>query len=162
MYITVSKVARNFKKIHFTFTIQLYTVYKCYIKDPDIITYTHSIAAVVGCSVIQKHCKKNLVSFRWRPKKIKKTTKQKGNLENQKMYDGMVLPRLMGLYQMPSALASLILLPFRAPSSHSVQEKCVSCCSLRLICDKKQQTYLFCCQFGKGKKFLWPETELTL
>ena len=40
---------------------------------------------------------------------MKKTTKQKGNLENQKMYDGMVLPRLMGLYQMPSALASLIL-----------------------------------------------------
>ena len=60
MYITVSKVARNFKKIHFTFTIQLYTVYKCYIKDPDVITYTYSIAAVVGCSVIQKHCKKTL------------------------------------------------------------------------------------------------------
>ena len=162
MYITVIKVARNFKKIQFTFTIQLYTVYKCYIKDPDVITYSYSIAAVVGCSVIQKHCRKSLVCFRWRPKKIKKTTKQKGNLENQKMYDGMVLPRLMGLYQMPSALASLILLPFRAPSSHSVQEKCVSCCPVRLICDKKQQTYLFCCQFGKGKKFLWPETELTL
>ena len=150
----MSKVARNFKIIHFTFTIQLYTVYKCYIKDPDIITYTYSIAAVVECSVIQKHCKKTLFLLGDDPKKIKKTTKQKGNLENQKMYDGMVLPRLMGLYQMPSALASLILLPFRAPSSHSVQEKCVSCCSLRLICDKKQQTYLFCCQFGKGKKFL--------
>ena len=58
MYITVIKVARNFKKIQFTFTIQLYTVYKCYIKDPDVITYSYSIAAVVGCSVIQKHCKK--------------------------------------------------------------------------------------------------------
>lgn len=56
MYITVIKVARNFKKIQFTFTIQLYTVYKCYIKDPDVITYSYSIAAVVGCSVIQKHC----------------------------------------------------------------------------------------------------------
>ena len=123
------KVARNFKKIQFTFTIQLYTVYKCYIKDPDVITYSYSIAAVVGCSVIQKYYRKSLVCFRWRPKKIKKTTKQKENLENQKTYDGMVLPRLMGLYQMPSALASLIVLPFRAPSSHSVQEKCVSCCS---------------------------------
>ena len=130
MYITVIKVARNFKKIQFTFTIQLYTVYKCYIKDPDVITYSYSIAAVVECSVIQKHCRKSLVCFRWRPKKIKKTTKQKENLENQKTYDGMVLPRLMGLYQMPSALASLIVLPFRALSSHSVQEKCVSCCSM--------------------------------
>ena len=52
MYITVIKDARNFKKIQFTFTIQLYTVYKCYIKDPDVITYSYSIAAVVGCSVI--------------------------------------------------------------------------------------------------------------
>ena len=57
MYITVIKVARNFKKIQFTFTIQLYTVYKCYIKDPDVITYSYSIAAVVGCSypkILQK------------------------------------------------------------------------------------------------------------
>ena len=27
---------------------------------PDEITYTYSIAAVAGCSVIQKHCKKTL------------------------------------------------------------------------------------------------------
>ena len=141
-----------------------------YIQSTNVISKTNArcnnlhVFDCRGCwmQCYPKTLQKNIVSFRWRPKKIKKTTKQKGNLENQKMYDGMALPRLMGLYQMPSALASLILLPFRAPSSHSVQEKCVSCCSMRLICDKKQQTYLFCCQFGKGKKFLWPETELTL
>ena len=104
-----------------------------------------------------KTLQKNLVRFRWRPKKIKKTTKQKGNLENQKTYDDLVLLRLMGLYQMPSVLASLMLLPFRAPSSHSVQETAPHV-ALRAfvtyIYDKKRQTDLFCCQFGEGKKFL--------
>ena len=62
MYITVIKIGRNFKRIQFTFTIQLYTVYKCYIKHPDVITYSYSIGAVVGWShgVIQRHCKKTL------------------------------------------------------------------------------------------------------
>ena len=82
---------------------------------------------------------------------------QKENLENQKTYDGMVLPRLIGLYQMPSALASLIVLPFRAPSSHPYKKSAshvALCAFVTYIYDKKQQTDLFCCQFGKSKKFL--------